>query len=235
MAVVSVRSFKARHEFMREQFLRHSLIVDWIFEADAVDLSDELQGYAVDTLSKPAISLVEKNRIAMQRFLATSAEYALIFEDDAILSRTFLDSLYQQLEYLETIEGAFALTLGGADDRVSRKFLRYPKPIVPRLISTTEAIVINRKAASQRLSSYFSSIIDLPLDHLYQKGDPSANIAHYWVKNPLVQQASQQGLLPSTIDAKRSRSGLVWAVFGQLRFWSKRFRKQWLPRLLNRL
>lgn len=232
IAVATVKTFTDRHAFIQQQLDRAGWQADWIFDGDAVDLNPEDPRYTLDSLPITAASLIEKNRVAMQRFLNSGRPFGLILEDDAMLKNGITQDLEPILAEFAAIDGPAIMTLGGADDRVDRAFLKYPRILVPRRITTTEAVLMNRDAANRRLQGYLSKPISLPLDHLYQKLDPTVGVEHFWVKNPLVQQASQQGLLASTIDNKRLRAGGLWRVLGLARFYSKRFRKQWLPRLL---
>lgn len=231
LAIFSVRSFADRIANMSAQLAKTDFeSVDWIFEADASSLNgSQLEHYNSNKLRLSEISLIEKNKIALRRFLESERPVALLFEDDAIFFRGFNLRAQEVFRAVANLPAGFVVTLGGSDDRVDYEFLAYPDELVPRVISTAEALLIDRKTAIDRLAYLEKMTIDLPLDHLWQKYDLSVGLNHYWVKAPLVGQGSQSGFFSSQIDGKRAGKGIIFRLIGYARHLSKRVRKRGIP------
>jgi len=231
--VLSVRSFKDRIESIEQQSRKLGFNFEFIFDYDAIDLDeDDLVGFDQSALTVPAISLVYKHIEAEKRFLRSSSKYCLVFEDDVILNKDFLDRLEAVLQRVSTLPRGFLVFFGGMDNYVDQRFSRCPSEndLVEKKISTAEGYLTDRVACQKRLA-YIDQmdLISRGADHLLQYVDKEVGIQQYWTCKPMLYQGSLTGKFKTELDSSRGKypSFYIWLRFHYQKIRRNTARRVW--------
>ena len=225
--VLSVRSFHDRIAHIEAELQRHGIAFEWIFEHDAAELSSELveATFAPSDMGPPQQSLVLKHIETWRRCVSRGYRRVLVFEDDAMLSAGFSEAFSAAMQGADHIEQPYMIYLGCGDN----KYVGGPQHTDSVLVKTslalpaTDAIVFNQRAAQLRLEYVARQKITRPADWLMREADAAMGVAHYWLRNPIVEQGSMNGRFASVLDRKRSGRSKVrtWLRFRWDRWWRR--------------
>ena len=225
--VLSVRSFHDRIAHIEAELRSHGIAFEWIFEHDAAELSAALieATFAPSDMGPPQQSLVLKHIETWKRCVSRGYRRVLVFEDDAILADRFSEVFSAAMRDADGIEQPYMIYLGCGDN----KYVAPPPHADAVLVKTnlalpaTDATVFDQRAARLRLEYVARHKITRPADWLMREADAAMGIAHYWLRDPIVEQGSMNGRFASVLDRKRiGRSRLRT----QLRFrWDRWWRR----------
>ena len=206
--VVSVRSFTDRIAHIRAELARHGIDFEFIFEFDANAIPDDLIAarFAPSDLKRSHQSLVLKHIRTWELMVERDLQRVLVFEDDAVLADDFPRSFAQVMAAADALSGGWMLYLGrGNNQHVGERGAQGLLPGGP--LPACDAVVLNREAAQRRLEHLRSHRIARPADWLMRETDAAVGVAHYWLRQPLVEQGSMNGRFDSVLDGKRSFRG----------------------------
>ncbi len=228
--VLSVETFTDRITHIQQEFQKHHIDFEFIFDYDIVDLTPELIHQTFDLTSATARaltpahqSLILKHIASWQRAVDQGHKRILVFEDDVVLHRDFNQELQKVLRAAGALTPAYLIFLGGADNKVPSKVFLETAAIFKQPLSTAEAYITDFAASQKRLEWLTHHLVDLPADHLIKKIDDATGIAQYWSVKPLVEQGSLFGMFSSTLDAARQKTN---TSFTRWRYRWKKFRKK---------
>jgi O-antigen ligase len=117
--------------------------------------------------------------------------------------------------------------LGCGDNKYVEGARRAPTMLISPDIElpATDATVLDRRAAQLRLEYVARQKVTRPADWLMREADAAMGIAHYWLREPIVEQGSMNGRFVSVLDDKRTDRGRRW---NWLRFRWDRWRRRTL-------
>jgi len=233
--VISVKRYIDRHDSVNSQMKELGLNFEFIFSNDPENfIEKDLDYIKHNSLTIGATSCVLKHVNAWKKFANSDSEFALILEDDVIFRKNFLQNLEKTITLLHEIEPSFLVFLGGADNKLNKKFFESNTlNLIEFPISTTEGYIIDQNSAHLRLDWLLRhNKIQDAADHFLKKIDKKLGIKQYRTSFPILQQGSLYGKFISELDINRSKHGRLY-IF--TRFHWKKFRKQTLPRFLTRL
>jgi glycosyl transferase family 25 len=222
--VLSVRSFADRIAHIEAEMTRHRTGFEFIFEFDANAIPVETLAavFAPSDMTLAHQSLVLKH-------IETWRRRVLVFEDDAVLADGFADGLNRALPEADRLAPGWLVYLGCADNRLGG--IGGDAALVPSgELPATDALIFDAEAALRRLRFIASHRITRPADWLTRETDAAVGVRHFWLREPLVEQGSMNGMFASVLDEKRRNRGrwYSWARFRWDRWW-KRMRRD-LPR-----
>ena len=229
VAVVTVSSFVERQKSITEQLHGLSLGHATFIYAWDIDTLHCCPFSFCDSLNVAAKSCAAKHLEAMKLFSESECTHLIVLEDDALFLGKKPEALWALVDKFVLLPEAKMLYLGGADAAAEG----LPHPMFPDLFvlspgTTTEAYIVDRTAANHRLSWARKNMLDLPVDHFYQKFDDQFGIIQLRPRRAVFTQGSVTGFFPTTLDLSRSRHS---RVFLQIRFRLRRclvLAKEWL-------
>lgn len=226
--VLSVRSFADRIAHIEAEMARHGIDFDFVFDFDANAIPDDLieSRFAPSDLKRTHQSLVLKHIETWRRCVSEGHGRVLVFEDDAVLARGFGSGLAAALDEARTLEPGWLIYLGRGNNRHVGG--RGNRALLPGgELPATDALVFDVEAARRRMAWLDSHRITRPADWLMREMDAAIGVRHYWLREPLVEQGSMNGLFSSVLDEKRRGRGrwLNWLRFRWDRWW-KRLRQR---------
>ena len=225
--VITVKTFFDRHAHMAALEERLGIKFEYIWNYDADDLSDDDRLRVSGDMARQSISNVLKHFEAQRRFLATESEVCLVLEDDVLLFDTFEQNFEKVLAHIKSLAPGWLIFLGGADNKIDRRFLRQNDGLIEQDLTTAEAYLLDRCGCQKRLDWLKMHKLDRQADHQIKLIDRALGIKHYWYSQPLATQGSITGLFSTALDASRAKHG---AVYLNIRYQWNRFRRQTLPR-----
>ena len=208
--VLSVRSFSERIAHMQAELARHHIGFEFVFDFDADTIPAPLieRTFAPSDLKLAHQSLVLKHIRSWQLTVERGWGRVLVLEDDAVLTRDFESSFAQAMREADALAGPYLIYLGCGDNRYLEGATRSVHMLLPGgLLPATDAVVFNREAAERRLAYLRSHKITRPADWLTREMDAAVGIPHYWLRAPIVEQGSMNGLFESVLDDKRRARG----------------------------
>jgi glycosyl transferase family 25 len=225
--VLSVRSFADRIAHIAAEMGRHRIGFEFIFDfdANAIPAATIAAAFAPSDMTPAHQSLVLKHIETWRRCAARNLRRVLVFEDDAVLARGFAEGLSAALTAADRLEPGWLIYLGRGNNRhvgrASRDVL-LPGGDLP----ATDALVFDAEAVRRRLRFIASHRITRPADWLMRETDAAAGVRHHWLREPLVEQGSMNGMFSSSLDAKRRwrGRGYDWVRYRWDRWW-KRLRR----------
>jgi len=225
--VLSVRSFTDRIAHIRAELARHRIGFEFIFDFDANAIPPETLAavFAPSDMKLAHQSLVLKHIETWRRCLAGGYRRVLVFEDDAVLVRRFAAGLAEALREAERLAPGWLIYLGRGNNRHVGG--RGGAALLPGgELPATDALVFDAEAARRRLAWIEAHRITRPADWLTRETDARVGVAHYWLREPLVEQGSMNGLFASVLDEKRRQRGrwYSWLRFRWDKWW-KRLRR----------
>lgn len=227
--VLSVKTFHDRIRHIESELAHHGIAFEWIFEHDADELTqDEIDAvFAPSDLKRGHQSLVLKHIETWRRCVERDYRRVLVFEDDAKLARDFGAVLATALGEADRLEQPWMIYLGCGDNKYVEGASKSPTMLVEPDIElpATDATVLDRRAAVLRLEYLKRHRITRPADWLMREADAEMGIAHYWLREPIVEQGSMNGKFASVLDNKRTDRGRAW---NWMRFRWDRWRRRTL-------
>jgi len=226
--VLSVRSFADRIAHIEAEMARHGIDFEFVFDFDANAIPGDLieARFAPSDLKRTHQSLVLKHIETWRRCVDKDLRRVLVFEDDAVLGRGFASGLAAALVEAGSLEPGWLIYLGRGNNRHVGG--RGSHALLPGgELPATDALVFDAEAARRRLAWLDSHRITRPADWLLREMDAAIGVRHYWLREPLVEQGSMNGLFSSVLDEKRRSRGrwVNWLRFRWDRWW-KRLRQR---------
>ncbi|MBV8210094.1 MAG: glycosyltransferase family 25 protein [Burkholderiaceae bacterium] len=220
--VLSVRIFADRIEHMRSEMARFGIGFDWVFEFDADSIDPELlaRTFAPSDIGPAHQSLVLKHAATWRACVERGLRRVLVFEDDVVLAREFPHVFESAMREADALAPGYLVYLGCGDNRYVEEAQGASTALVPGgPMSAADAIVFDQLAARRRLDWMAGHRVVRPADWLMREVDRECGTPHFWLRDPVVEQGSMNGLFASSLDAKRRRRGRLYAW---LRYrWSK--------------
>ena len=225
--VLSVRTFHDRIRHIERELGRHGIAFEWVFEHDA----DALTQQEIDAVFGPSDlkrshqSLVLKHIATWRCCVQRGYRRVLVFEDDAVLARDFERVFDTAMDEADQLDRPYMVYLGCGDNRYVEGARRSPTMLVDPDIElpATDATVLDRHAAELRLEYVTRHKVTRPADWLMREADAAMGVAHYWLREPIVEQGSMNGRFVSVLDDKRTDRGRRW---NWLRFRWDRWRRR---------
>ncbi len=227
--VLSVKSFTDRIAHIRAELARHGIDFEWIFDYDADELTPEQieAVFAPSDLKRGHQSLVLKHIETWKRCVAKGHRRVLVFEDDAVLSRSFERVFAEAMREADAIEAPYMIYLGCGDNKYVEGAARSPTQLIApdSELPATDATVLDARAAQLRLDYVRRQKITRPADWLMREADAAMGVRQWWLRQPIVEQGSMNGRFASVLDDRRVDRGLAW---NRWRFRWDRLRRRWL-------
>jgi O-antigen ligase/GR25 family glycosyltransferase involved in LPS biosynthesis len=212
--VLSVRSFHDRIAHIEAELRDHGIAFEWIFEHDAAELNPELveATFAPSDMGPPQHSLVLKHIETWKRCVARGYRRVLVFEDDAMLAPDFSQVFSAAMREADLLEQPYMVYLGCGDNKYVAASQRLDSVLVKTKLAlpATDAIVVDQRAAQLRLEYIGRQRITRPADWLMREADAAMGVAHYWLRDPIVEQGSMNGRFASVLDRKRIGRSRAW-------------------------
>lgn len=221
--VVHVKGHQEREKHIRAELEKHGLTFSLMLEGNMSDITPEIldryfTGEKIHHLS-PGTSCTLKHLYIYEEIIKQRLPWALVFEDDIILSDNFnivMEAVYKELESLPSEEPILVslencgLKFVPANELVSGKHL-YEK----EKGRCAGAILMNQKAAqviiNYAIESKITEIIDNQHNILLKQG----LIKMYWCHPTIAEQGSHNGQMVSMLGPKRI--GLVYQIGWNIR------------------
>jgi glycosyl transferase family 25 len=225
--VLSVRSFADRIAHIRAELARHDIDFEFVFDYDANAIPAELatRMFAPSDMKPAHQSLVLKHVRTWQLALERGLSRVLVFEDDAVLAADFTERLAEATDAAAALAPGWLIYLGrGNNQHVGTR--GGPALLPGGLLPATDALLFDREAARRRLDYLETHRITRPADWLTRETDAAVGVAHWWLRQPIVEQGSMNGTFDSVLDRKRMFRGR-WYAWLRFRWdaWWKRLRR----------
>jgi glycosyl transferase, family 25 len=203
--VLNVKKFAERRAFMERQLAAVDMRAEFVFDWDIDELNDEvIAAYfaAGNTLSAAQKSCALKHVTALQK-IAAGKGYALVLEDDAVLSKDFKLGLSHALDQSGQFPGAKVIYIGSGGNFFTPKSQRKPgQYLYPGNRGRfADSYIIDGATARQRLDWISTHKISLPMDNQFEAIDRQLGIRIIWLEEPVVEQGSKNGLFKSALEA----------------------------------
>lgn len=203
--VLNVKSFTERRLFMEKQLAAFNLQAEFIFDWDIDDLTEQVQSqyFTVDNQLTPAQkSCALKHIVALQKIAAVEG-FALILEDDAVLSDDFSLGLERALLQSSQFDGEKVIYIGSGGNfftpKSQRKLGQYL--YIGNRGRFTDSFILDNKTAQKRLDWLNQHKISVAIDNQFDQIDKLLGIKIIWLEDPVVEQGSKNGLFNSAIEA----------------------------------
>jgi glycosyl transferase family 25 len=221
--VLSVRTFADRIAHIEAEMARHGVAFEFVFDYDANAIPPELidRMFAPSDLRLAHQSLVLKHVRTWQLAVERNLGRVLVFEDDAVLEDRFETVVGAALDEAERLAPGWTIYLGRGNNQVLPGARGAPMLRPGAALPATDALLFDREAAQRRLAFLASHRITRPADWLIRETDAATGVAHYWLRDPVVQQGSMNGRFASVLDGKRRVRGrwYAWLRFRWDRAW----------------
>ncbi len=229
--VLSVKSFSDRIDHINKELGKRNISFEFIFDFDVPDLRDEdLLFFSPGILEMSQKSLVLKHVAVWKKMVAEDLNRALVFEDDAILSDDFEESMLDITNATDALSPGYLIFLGGADTKLPKNFLEYPSTLIPRRMTTAEGFIIDNAIARRRLEWLRHNTVRWPADSLMRTIDEEIGAPHFWSRRAIVQQGSCTGKFKTTLDGARFGQSLSYI---RLRYRWRKFKNQSIKRWIH--
>jgi glycosyl transferase family 25 len=211
--VLSVRTFDDRIAHMRRELGRRGIEFEFVFEHDANAIPAQTldRVFAPSDLSRAHQSLVLKHIETWRRCVERGHARVLVFEDDAVLARGFEREFARAMAEADSLPGPYLLYLGRGDNRYIGAGAGDGALVAGGILPATDALVFDRAAAERRLAWLASNKVARTADWMMREIDAAVGIPHFWLRNPVVEQGSMNGLFDSVLDNKRRLRGRWYA------------------------
>lgn len=228
--VISVRSFKARHQHIEAQAEKFGFDFSYIFDFDADQLNNAPFRFSPD-LRPESASNVLKHMEAQRLASLGDEEVVLVLEDDVILFPDFFEKLDIVISQASDLPPGWLIFLGGADNKLSKEALACNSvSLVAAPITTAEAYLVDRSSCEKRIKWLCSFELDRQADHQLKLIDAEVGIQQYRISHPIAAQGSITGKFETSLDASRSKRS---ALFLMVKYLFNRCRRQLFPRACN--
>jgi GR25 family glycosyltransferase involved in LPS biosynthesis len=226
--VVHGRRLVDRRDRLSSALAAQGLVAEWVAEPDAATLTRAhsrryyrpsrrlWRARAVGTpspnarfrrLTRQEIAATISHVEILRKIAAGPSEWALVFEDDAILDVDFRASLTEQLG--EMPDDADVVFLGGAfgfrvrDADPGQRFYRRAHPAG----KPTDSYLVRRSAAAKLVTTIVPFVFPIDWELSYQL--MAHDLVVYWLEPPLVSQGSYDGVYESSIAYDRWRLNIT--------------------------
>jgi glycosyl transferase, family 25 len=203
--VLNVKKFTDRRIFMENQLAKVNLHAEFIFEWDTDDLTEEvIQRYFVaeNTLSAAQQSCALKHITALEKIAQSTQQFALILEDDALLSADFNIGVDRALTQSHQFSKNKVIFIGSGGNfftpKSQRKIGQYL--YMGSRGRLGDSYILNSQTAQKRLDWILAHKIDKPIDNQFEFIDTILGIQMVWLEDPVVEQGSKNGLFNSALE-----------------------------------
>jgi len=205
--VLTVKTFRERIAHATRELGRHGIPFEFIFDFDVPDLDVALlaRRFGDTSMPLPQKSLALKHLQAWRLACERGQRRILVFEDDALLHRHFVDRFNAAMEAADLMMPGWLIYLGGADAKVPDSFFLHRTPLIPLPIATAEGYVTDGTACCRRVDWCDTHVMDRPADHLIRVVDQAVGVREYWVPESIVEQGSVTGLFDTVLDSHRMK------------------------------
>lgn len=202
--LINVRSFTDRLAHTNAELARFGLSAESVHEWDATDLTAEVESrfYNSDALSSGQKSCGLKHVTALQRIVARGERYALVLEDDVVLSEGFAEGLAVALAEAARHPQPQVIFIGCGGNFYTPRSQRKPgQRLYPaRRGRFADSYIIGHDAARLRLDWIGKYRMSIPIDNQFEVIDREAGITMLWLEDPVVEQGSKIGLFTTTLE-----------------------------------
>jgi glycosyl transferase, family 25 len=207
--VLSVRSFDDRISHIRGEMARHRIEFDFIFEFDANAIPQDLisEVFAPSDMRIAHQSLVLKHRETWRRCVQQGHQRVLVFEDDAVLAEGFAAGVAAAMAEATQLAPGWTVYLGRGNNRYIGAGPGTTSLVAGGELPAADALIFDLEAARRRLDWLASHRVTRPADWLIREVDAATGVRHHWLRVPLVEQGSMNGLFDSVLDDKRRGRG----------------------------
>ena len=231
--VIHARSLPERTEHIQRELDHAGIAFEWVLECDADEITPEIDSLYFDPtadLTMKQKSCAMKHIIAMQRIDKANHDFAIVFEDDAILVPDFCTRLKAVLDEAQRWPRPRILHLGAATNFYTPASQMRPGQniYVGNRVRNMEAYVLGAIEARARLDWIARNPMDEPIDIAFNFGDPAMGIPFLWPEPPLAEQGSLTGAFKSSLDRKERGQ---WQL--RVQFAIQKFKRRWLYRWLR--
>lgn len=230
--VIHAKSLPERTDHIQRELDRAGVAFEWVLDFDVEDITPDVdRAYFADgadlTLRQKSCAL--KHVVAMQRIRERGQDFALVFEDDALLVPDFCDRLKRVLDEAEGWPRPRILHLGAATNFYTPASQLRPGQIVypGNRVRNMEAYVLGAPEATARLAWIARHPMHEPIDIAFNTGDPAMGISFLWPEPPLAEQGSLTGVFKSSLDRKEHNRRQLQIQFAVQKF-RRRYLKRWL-------
>lgn len=233
--VVTVRHFVDRHAHIENLAAKFGFDFQYVLKFDADSLSEADMSSVSTHLSPKSASNVLKHIEAQRMFVdrSDSGNVALILEDDVVLFEDFFERLDVVLARANQLSPGFLVFLGGADNKIDKRFLLMSEnELVESPITTAEAYLVDRFGCEQRLQWVKEHTLTKQADHQIKQIDSDLGLRQYRVVKAMATQGSITGMFETALDGSRAKRSVVYL---KVKFKWNKLRRQALPRFLFRL
>jgi glycosyl transferase family 25 len=209
--------YEDRALHMEKLLKKHAIEFEYILDHDISDLKEEnlAKYYAKNhTLDNPNKSVGMKHIQILELIVENEFKNTLVFEDDVFLNDNFSEIVLKAMKELKEHKGGYAISLGNAANHYTKKNLIVPGKLLYKNIKhrASDSYIINFEAAKNRLEWFKKNRTVLPAGHMYNQIDIEVNNTIYWMEPPIVEQGSQNGLMNSSIQTKKTFQRLRWLL-----------------------
>jgi glycosyl transferase family 25 len=203
--VLNVKKFTDRRQFMEQQLEKFGLKAEFIFDWDVEDLTSEIinKYFSNSQLTPAQQSCALKHILALEKIATNQDTFALVLEDDAVLSNTFMQGLEHAVNQSVQFPGNKIIYIGSGGNFFTPKSQRKPGQylyIGPRG-RFTDSYLIDSKTAQKRLNWIRNNKISESIDNQFDLMDNQTDIKILWLEDPVVEQGSKNGLFQSALEA----------------------------------
>lgn len=227
--LINVRSFTDRLAHTNAELARFGLSAEPVHEWDATDLTTEVESrfYNSNALSPGQKSCGLKHVTALQRIVARGERYALVLEDDVVLSEGFAEGLAVTLAEAARHPQPQVIFIGCGGNFYTPRSQRKPgQRLYPaRRGRFADSYIIGHDAARLRLDWIGKYRMSIPIDNQFEVIDREAGITMLWLEDPVVEQGSKLGLFTTTLEP--AKPGWLQRVLFKL----ERFRRKYVYQL----
>jgi glycosyl transferase family 25 len=202
--LINVRSFTDRLAHTSAELARFGLSAEPVHEWDATDLTAEVESrfFNPGELSPGQKSCGLKHVAALQRIVASGERYALVLEDDVVLSDHFAEGVAAALSEAARHPQLQVIFIGCGGNFYTPRSLRKPgQRLYPAHRGRfADSYIIGQDAARLRLDWIGRHRISLPIDNQFEVIDRETGITMLWLEEPVVEQGSKLGLFTTTLE-----------------------------------
>lgn len=225
------KGYEERKKHIENQMQLHNIQFEYILDGDIDDLNETILAtyFAAHMYAYTAsTSLTYKHILAYKSIVNNNIDCALIFEDDAILDKSFNKILHQSLnEFKNRFDTNEPYIISYENSQL--KYFSNKDIIKDRFLYSsnksrcTGAYIINKAAAKvlyeNAITQKVNAIIDWWHNQLIDKGE----LKILWCFPTIVEQGSHNGMFNSAIDKKKK--GIYYIIkFKIEKFYKKNIR-----------
>lgn len=221
------KGYEERAKSIETQFTQHQIPFEYILDGDLTDLTSEIiekyfSGQEM-TIHKAFTSCAFKHILAYEKMIQEKMDYALIFEDDIVLSANFNAVFNQSIKEIQQKEekGIFVSYEDTTLEFVPKKELKQEKLLYPaKKGRCAGSYLIDYQTAKIMLNYIYEYKCHLPIDWLHNFLLDKNLFSMYWCHPTIAQQGSHTGKFTSGLSTKQG------TLVQQIRWKAKAFWKK---------